>query len=146
MLRSVIAIFLFFALDQASKLWAADALALGSRDFGLFSLTLVHNPGAAFGLGRNLRQLILVLSAIFLIAGLLILWLRPPKTLWGRWGLILLLAGAGGNFCDRIRLGVVVDFLDFHFWPVFNLADTWITFGTIFLAIALWKFETQGGK
>jgi signal peptidase II len=146
MVRSAIHILLFFALDQLSKLWAEKALALESRKLGPMLLTLVHNRGAAFGLGQNLGQLILILSGIFLVLGVVILWLWPPKTNWGRWGLILLLAGAGGNFCDRVRLGAVVDFLDFQIWPVFNLADTWITFGTIFLAIALWKTETQGGK
>lgn len=139
-------VLLFFALDQASKLWATEALAHSSRDLGLLSLTLVHNPGAAFGLGQNLGSLILVLSGLFLAIGFLFLWLRPPTTSWGLWGLILLLAGAGGNFCDRVRIGAVIDFLDFRFFPVFNLADTWITFGTIFLAVALWKSETQGGK
>ena len=146
MVRSTALVGLFFILDQASKLWASKALAFESRDLCLLSLTLVHNRGAAFGLGQNLGSLILFLSGIFLAIGFLILWLRPVTTKWGRWGLILLLAGAGGNLCDRARLGAVIDFLDFRFFPVFNLADTWITFGTIFLAIGIWKLETQGGK
>ena len=142
----LLAVLLLFGLDQASKRWATAALAGGSRDLGLLSLTLVQNRGAAFGLGQNYSGLIAVMAGVFLLLGFLVLFLKSPKTAFGRWGLILLLAGAGGNLADRIRLGAVVDFIDFRFWPVFNLADTWITCGTILLALAFWKLETQEGK
>lgn len=139
-------VLLFFALDQGSKLWASKALAESSIKLRLFDFNLVFNRGIAFGLGQNLGIWILLTTGVFLLLGFGILALRPPRGIWGRWGLVLLLSGAVGNFFDRLRIGAVIDFIDFRFFPVFNLADTFITFGTIFLAIALWKLEMQGGK
>jgi len=51
------------------------------------------------------------------------------------------LGGALGNLLDRIRYGYVVDFLDFKFWPVFNVADSFITLGTIFMVAFLLRWE-----
>ena len=54
-----------------------------------------------------------------------------------RVGLCLILSGAIGNLIDRIRLGAVIDFLDFRIWPVFNIADSAITIGAILLAYSM---------
>ena len=49
----------------------------------------------------------------------------------------MVLGGAAGNLLDRVRLGHVVDFIDFHFWPVFNVADIGITVGALLIVLAL---------
>ena len=77
-------VLLFFALDQASKRWALNALAGGSKDWGLFALTLVQNKGAAFGLGQKFSALFAVLAGVFLLLGLLLLLLRTPKNVPAR--------------------------------------------------------------
>ena len=62
----------------------------------------------------------------------------------GFWGLSLVLGGALGNIVDRLRFGRVIDFLDFRVWPVFNIADSAVTVGTVALMIGLWwKERTQ---
>jgi len=94
-----------------------------------FSLTYVTNYGAAFSILES-RTLVLILIGlgVFITA-----WYnrkalaRYPRIL--QFGLAVALGGAAGNFIDRIRLGYVVDFIDFHFWPVFNIADIGIVLG-----------------
>jgi signal peptidase II len=135
-----------FILDQISK-WA---VMKGFQPYesipvieGLFNLTLVHNRGMAFGImNRNQGGLgfyFLILATLGAIA-VLLYWVRHLKeNEWGiTLGLGLILGGAVGNLVDRVRLGAVVDFLDFHLgslhWPAFNLADSAITVGTIWVA------------
>lgn len=135
-----------FLLDQLTKFWAERALTLYApvEVTGFFNLTLVYNPGAAFSLlsaaGGWQRW---VLSAIALGVGLLIVaWLRHlPRQAWlSVASLGLILGGAFGNLVDRLRLGMVVDFLDFHYaglhWPAFNVADAAITVGAVALIVA----------
>ena len=140
----LLAVLLLFGLDQASKRWATAALAGGSRDLGLLSLTLVQNRGAAFGLGQNYSGLIAVMAGVFLLLGFLVLFLKPPKTAFGRWGLILLLAGAEGW-----QTGYAWELwwiLSIFVLACLQSCNTWITCGTILLALAFWKLETQEGK
>ncbi|MDP3790137.1 MAG: signal peptidase II, partial [Candidatus Omnitrophota bacterium] len=63
---------------------------------------------------------------------------------YARAGLILILAGAIGNLIDRLRLGYVVDFLDFRIWPVFNFADTFISLGGLLLVYHILTFRKAG--
>lgn len=105
---------------------------------GLFNLTLVLNPGAAFGflaeLPEHIRHPFFVGIAI-LAAVLIILYQR--RYLRGQalatCALGLILGGAVGNLIDRLRYGMVVDFLDFYLgryhWPAFNVADSAISVG-----------------
>jgi len=127
-------------LDQASKLSAARSLDLWRPRViinGFFSLTLVHNRGAAFGLLPRHTTLFIFLS--LLTIGLLLLFYRRyfcRGTLF-RLAAGLVLGGAVGNLIDRIRYNYVVDFLDFqvgdYHWPAFNLADSSICVGVAFL-------------
>ena len=136
-------------LDQAAKLLALSRLTLGLPVpvvDGFFALTLVLNPGLAFGffsatpLGS--RWLVAVLSLIAL-AALLALSVRLLPT--GGWSaavsLGLIFGGAVGNLVDRYRHGAVVDFIDLHwngyYWPAFNVADSAITVGVTLLALRL---------
>jgi signal peptidase II len=108
-----------------------------------FNLTLLFNTGAAFSLldqaGGWQQWLFIVIT--FVVSGVIIVWLyRLPKNrIWSALALSLIFGGAIGNLIDRIRLGYVIDFLDFHIgeyhWYVFNLADSFITVAAIILII-----------
>ena len=135
------------ALDQISKFLITSTIPkYGSVPVieGFFNLVHVRNRGMAFGLmnrpGHGLPFYFLVAATISAIA-LLLFWFRKMKdkdfkiTI----GIGLILGGAVGNFIDRIRLGEVIDFLDFYagpyHWPAFNVADTAITVGILWLAV-----------
>ncbi|MGM0417548.1 MAG: signal peptidase II [Thermodesulfobacteriota bacterium] len=105
---------------------------------GLFDLTYLHNPGGAFGLladqSENIRIFVFIVMAS--AAAGLVLWFyktTPENFKWLRTAYAIIFAGAAGNLIDRIRLGYVVDFLDFYIkdmhWPAFNIADSLITIG-----------------
>lgn len=112
---------------------------------GIFHLTLVYNTGIAFGFFKDHPSLLLTLITLSLV--LLIFWgmkIRQSSRL-ARAGLGLILGGAVGNWIDRIRVGAVIDFLDFRIWPVFNFADTAISVGVGLYLLLLFfphKIET----
>ncbi len=135
-----------FALDQVSKLWIEATLPFNTYGApghieivaGFFNLVHVGNTGAAWSIlaGQSLLLALLApvaLVAIFLARRHLGLALRPVQLAFG-----LLCGGILGNFLDRIRLGHVVDFLDFHFgsyiYPTFNVADSAIVCGVVLYA------------
>jgi signal peptidase II len=133
-------------LDQLSKQLVASGFSLGESlsVTSFFSWTYVQNSGAAFSLladsGNNQRYLLLSISLVASLA--LIVWMhKTASTLRQRLlGQSILLAGAAGNLIDRALYGVVIDFIDLHYggfyWPVFNLADSFI-----FIGVALLLFE-----
>lgn len=135
-----------FVSDQVTKVWAEQALILYApvEITHFFNLTLVYNPGAAFSFlasaGGWQRWALSLFAAI--ISLVILVWLaRIPRTATMTvLSLGLLLGGAVGNLVDRFRIGMVVDFLDFHYagfhWPTFNLADAAITTGALLLVIA----------
>ena len=101
----------------------------------IFHITYVLNPGAAFGMLPHNRTFFLIIGAAAVAA---IIWLRKDILSEGRkvrCGAALFLGGALGNLWDRIQTGLVVDFLDFRIWPVFNVADIAICVGT---GLILW--------
>lgn len=113
---------------------------------GLVSLTLVMNPGLAFGLlsrlGAAWRWLAAGLSVVALVvlARVAIGLLKSPGSI-DRVAIGLIFGGAVGNLVDRARFGAVVDFVDLSFrgyhWPAFNVADSAITVGVVLLAVRL---------
>jgi len=136
-------------LDQVSKL----AVARGLRIYdsvplvdGFFNLVHVRNRGMAFGLmnrpDADFVFYALVIASIGAIA-ILLIWLFRFEQERGRitFGLSLILGGAVGNLVDRIRFREVIDFMDFYLgsyhWPAFNVADSAITIGTLWVAINL---------
>ena len=145
--RSVI--WLLFAglivlLDQVSKSWITSQLILGEvRVYtSYFNLVLVGNPGAAFSFladAGGWQRWFLVLLSFIVSLVISVILIRKPQTKWFNWGLSFLLGGAIGNLIDRLRFGVVIDFLDLHLgdwhWPAFNLADSAITFGVALLIL-----------
>ena len=129
-------------LDQLSKFAATRALSYGSsvEVAPFFNLVLVHNKGAAFSLFSSAsgwqREFFI---GVAVIASLWVVYLlrRHPRETMFCFALSLVLGGAVGNLIDRILLGAVVDFLDFHVagyhWPAFNVADSAITCGAVLL-------------
>lgn len=132
---------LIFLLDQFTKMQVVQNLYLGQRNelTVFFNLVHVRNYGAAFSFlseaGGWQRWFLTFVSAI---ASMVILyWIKKSdeKKYLETLSLIIILGGALGNFYDRLILGYVIDFLDFHWsgvhFPAFNIADTAITIGAI---------------
>ena len=134
---------LVFGLDQATK-WAASTHLEMGRGIevipSVFSLTLAHNTGAAWGLFAG-SGMALVAVAVVLMA--VVAWwsLRHLHSFWTLTGLSLLFGGALGNLVDRVRLGYVVDFLNFHIWPIFNIADIAIVAGACCVVIGMLRTD-----
>jgi signal peptidase II len=127
------------AADQATKAIVSSSLALGeSVDVvGPLSIHHVQNSGIAFGLFPTATSGVIVLTAIA-VTWMLVFFARSG----GRHPILpvalgLLLGGSLSNLIDRVRLGHVTDFLDFRFWPAFNLADAFIVAGVAVLIGAL---------
>lgn len=129
-------------LDRLTKVWALAVLTQKPvAVFPFFHLHYVENTGAAFGMFQNGNTLLIAVMLV-VIAYILYSWRDLCK--YGRavqWGAVFILAGAFGNLYDRITLGFVVDFLDFRVWPVFNVADSFISIGACLFAWALLKSQ-----
>ena len=98
---------------------------------GIFQLSYVENSGIAFGMFQNypsVWSIIISLSVLFLLFGITFFRGQPLSR---RIAYGFILGGAVGNWIDRIGLHYVIDFLDFRVWPVFNVADSFITIGVI---------------
>ena len=136
------AIFIFF-LDQFTKHLALRFLTMGMSVPVLprvFQLTLVENQGIAFGILDDHGSFLLVAITACIIFLIVYSLRSPPAERYAQIAYGFILGGAVGNLLDRIRLGHVVDFLDFRIWPVFNFADSFITIGvSIFILHALKK-------
>ena len=152
--------FLFMALfagvivaaDQISKLWVLEAIPLYTRVpviDGLFHLTYVQNTGAAFSAFEGAQWLF---ALIFLFLTVCILWEFPKKRLpfstLERWCIAAIYGGGLGNMIDRLRLGYVVYMIEVEFiqFPVFNVADCFITCGCILKMISLVFFNKEFWK
>lgn len=134
--RCLIAVVLFavlVCLDLMTKLWAQNTLP--EKPFiliqGVFELRYLENRGAAFGLLQNQRTFFIILTVIFL-AAMVYVYMRIPsdkKFLPLRLLVIIVSAGAFGNFYDRLKLTYVRDFLYFSLidFPIFNVADIYVT-------------------
>jgi signal peptidase II len=127
------------AASQAAG-WAVVRLvpAGGERVLipGVLSLVVVHNQGIAFGLLARLAPAVTAALALTVLAVLFYNKGAWPAVPAGQWGVGLMFGGALGNIVDRFRFGYVVDYLDVHVWPVFNLADAAIVAGAGVVAAA----------
>lgn len=125
-------------LDQVTKTIAVSLLADGPVDvFWTLRLRVSLNPGMAFSLGTGLTPLVTIAGV--LLVGALIVFARSASSWKVVAALGLLIGGASGNLGDRLfrdHGGAVVDFIDFQWWPVFNVADIAISFGAVGLVIA----------
>ena len=126
------------ALDQLTKELALNALA-GGRVIdvveGAVSLRLTYNTGGAFGIFQGHPTVFLVATVVVSIA--ILVWARRVERRSWAVPLGMVLGGGVGNVVDRVARATpgVVDFVDLHVWPVFNLADSCIVTG---VAIVLW--------
>ena len=143
---------LILILDQLTKYFAVKFLMNGEsyviiKDF--LQLEYVENFGAAFGILQNRKIFFIIITLAVIIAVIFYLKRnyyyinRPMKV-----ALTMLLAGAVGNFIDRVRLGYVIDFIHVNFgkfydFPVFNIADSFIVISTILIVymVLLNKYE-----
>ena len=105
----------------------------------LVGITNVHNSGAAFGVLPAGGPIFLIASIVVAI-GLVIYVARNPGNAWSDSVLGLIMGGTMGNGYERIAYGTVTDFINFHFWPVFNVADSAISVGVVAL-IATYVFR-----
>ena len=140
-------------LDQLTKLWVLNSFKTFEivTVLPVFNLTLVFNEGAAFSFladaGGWQRYIFVSISAVMSIV--FVIWLSRVKSheLWLATGLAFLLGGAVGNLIDRVWLGKVIDFLQWHwhdaYFPAFNLADAAITLGVILLLIDSFKTSSE---
>jgi signal peptidase II len=131
--------------DQVTKHVVASNLQLGEgvHVVGPFTIRHVQNSGIAFGLFAHSTSAVIVLTTLA-IAWMLGYFARSgarhpvlPVAL----GLVI--GGSVSNLADRVRLGFVTDFLDFRYWPAFNLADSFIVIGVMILLAALVLAERE---
>ncbi len=140
-------------LDQVSKLVIQGMFNVGEKLEilpGIINFTYVQNRGAAFGMFSSHRWFFMALSILVII--LILVYLLKFKTthFLGTLSLGLILGGGVGNMIDRIRLGYVIDFIDFcafDFWKwVFNIADCGVTVGCALFFVYLLFFDTENNK
>jgi signal peptidase II len=148
-------------LDQLAKLLVVRSMPLGQNIPivpGFFDLTFVLNPGAAFSLFATLPEwirnpffILISVGAAVLIVAYRSRYLRENRL--ASVSLALIFGGAIGNLIDRLRYGVVVDFLDAHIyqyhWPIFNVADSSISVGVALLLLEMlleWRRERKGSR
>ena len=155
-LRYILFVAAIVGVDQATKYLTVANIALG-QDLpfipNVLGLTYVQNTGAAFSSFEGMQWLFAVIFAVFTIG---IVWEYWKQSLhlsdfeW--WCLVAIYGGGLGNMIDRIRLGYVVDMLETKFirFPVFNVADCFITCGCIAMMTSLfllnkdfWKDEKK---
>ena len=134
--------------DQLTKQLVVGTLGLDDEVHvaGPFSIHHVQNSGIAFGLFASATAVVTVLTGLA-VAWMLIFFARSgarhpilPTALG------LLIGGSLSNLLDRIRLGHVTDFLDFRYWPAFNLADSFIVIGVGVLLLGLVSADRQPRK
>ncbi len=145
--RELMLVFCILVLDQCTKFAASAWLIYGVPVTlsPLFSLTLLHNEGAAFSFLADAGGWQRVLF-IGLAVGVVIYALRAMRNLapgWTRWGLVFIVPGAIGNGIDRLVFGYVVDFVHLHWqgwsFPAFNIADVAITIAACALLLGMWN-------
>lgn len=139
--------------DQATKLIVDGRMVIYQSIpliDGLFNLTYLRNKGAAFSFLSNTSWRLPFFISVSVVAAIVIVVamkrLREEQKL-AQLALSMIFSGALGNLVDRVRLGEVIDFLDFyigrHHWPAFNVADSLITVGVFLVAIDMLREERR---
>jgi len=136
-------------LDQVSKAWALRDLADGRIIHVVWTMqfNLTYNRGMAFSRGTGIGPIIGVIGLVVVV--LLLLSLRRADNALTRVATGLIIGGAVGNILDRLfrgsgwMRGAVIDFIDFQWWPVFNVADMAIMIGAATMMVAMLKYNSQ---
>ncbi len=149
-------------LDQISKLIVVNTIELHEnipviKD--VLHFTYIENRGAAFGMLSDQRWVFMVISVVAIAAVFFFIWKEKPRSMWIKTCLGFIVGGGIGNMIDRIFRGSVVDFIDAAFvqyphpsfdggfkltmtdFPIFNIADCFITVGCAVLVVYLLFFE-----
>jgi len=143
-LRLALIMLVTLLLDQFSKYLITSRMLLGESlpiFPPVFYITYILNPGAAFGILANRTNFFIVLSLLVIVAVLVMYRYLPKGKTLMTLAIGLVVGGALGNLIDRVRLGHVIDFLDFRVWPIFNLADAAIVIGAVLIIIDIWRSD-----
>jgi signal peptidase II len=149
MRTSVFVAVVIAVLDQMSKAWALRDLADGRVIHVIWTLqfNLTYNRGMAFSRGTGVGPIIGVIGLVVVV--MLLLSLRRADNVLTRLATGLIIGGAMGNILDRLfrdsgwMRGAVIDFVDFQWWPVFNVADMAIMIGAATMIVAMLKYNSQ---
>lgn len=151
MIVYLIFIAIFVALDQVVKLWTVSTFALfegGPLIPGLVNLFYIQNDGAAWGMLAGKMWLFYAITVLALGGLFYMLYQERKGSPLAKWAYSLMIAGALGNFIDRLHQGYVVDMfrLEFIDFPIFNVADICLTIGVALLFLYILFFEGKGKK
>lgn len=128
----IIIIILGLILDRISKIYAVNNFIENPIEGPFINLTYLENRGAAFGILQDKRLFFLIIT-VAIVCYLLYYFYKSYKTnpIILNISLAMIISGALGNFYDRFVNGFVVDFIEFSFFtfPVFNVADIFVTLG-----------------
>jgi len=138
-------VFFVLVIDQVCKQVVSHYLF--SFDFYFVRIHLVKNFGIGFGL-LNFpgARWFLVAITLGVIALVLHYFQKTENKVLPVAGFGLITGGALGNLADRVLYGFVADFIDFGFWPAFNIADSAISIGVILLILYFWKYSSDSRK
>ena len=138
---------LMIVIDLLSKLYFQNYFEAGGENITLINnvlgLTYLKNTGAAFGMLGDNTVLLIIFTVVFLAIFAFIDFHYKSSNGWYIAGFSLIVGGAIGNFVDRIVFGYVRDFIELKFidFPIFNLADTFLTVGVICYIVYLVFYE-----
>ncbi len=122
-------------LDQLTKfmaLWFLKPITNIQILPNIFHLSFVENTGIAFGLFQGHPEILTLLITVSVLCLFICARFFVNQPLSHKLAYSFILGGSFGNWVDRLRFEHVIDFLDFRIWPVFNIADSFITMGVIF--------------
>ena len=144
MVIELLAIGVLIFADQITKIWAVSTLK-GGKIIELIPEILqfnyLENQGAAFGILQNQQTFFVIAGAVILFAVFYVLFVTPHEKKYNILNILLVMiaAGAVGNMIDRVNLGYVVDFIYISAinFPIFNVADCYVTVSTILLALVI---------
>ncbi|MFZ3105869.1 MAG: signal peptidase II [Candidatus Hydromicrobium sp.] len=136
-------------LDQVTKYIIIEKLPISSEIEvirGFFYITHLKNTGAAFGLFQDSTRTLTIISIVAIVLIIILKIMLKLNYAFYNVSLGFILGGALGNLIDRYFVGEVTDFLNFTFWPVFNIADSFIIIGFCLIIILILREYFKKGK
>ncbi|MBE3113871.1 MAG: signal peptidase II [Actinobacteria bacterium] len=136
-------------LDQVTKYIIIEKLPISSEIEvirGFFYITHLKNTGAAFGLFQDSTRTLTIISFVAIVLIIILKIILKLNYAFYNVSLGFILGGALGNLIDRYFVGEVTDFLNFTFWPVFNIADSFIIIGFCLIIILMLREYFKKGK